>query len=244
MPSQRPTSSSARRRIGRPDCGLLEDDGSTALRPPSGSWPARRSSSASSPISVSQQPYGAASARRAGGVDRHMSDLAGDSPSTPVSGCAVDDDAAADADLAGEEDDVVDADARRPGAPRRARPDRPRWRPRSGPSGRHRTRARVARRAARRASPGSAPWIPARRAAGPRRRSPRPCRSRRPGRRCRRTRRCEADEVGSDLVDRRVAAGPVDARDCRRPRRRARRRAAPSESTLDLQGEDHGGARR
>ena len=62
---------------------------------------------ASSPTSVSKQPWPPQWQARPLGVDHHVADLAGIAPD-PGHGLAADDDPAAETDLAGEIDQVLD----------------------------------------------------------------------------------------------------------------------------------------
>ena len=130
MPSQRPTCvERGERRLGarlRPRASTASSRRDRA----SAGWPASARSSALADLGLPAADR-AAAARASGRVDRHVADLAG------VAGRAgqrapVDDQAAADADLARHVQHVVDADGRAAAVPRRGRPGRRRWRPRSG----------------------------------------------------------------------------------------------------------------
>ena len=177
--------------------------------PPSGGRPAR-TSSASSPTSVSQQPTEPHRQVDAGErVDGQVPDLAavaGDARQR----AAADDHPAADADLAGEEDRRRRCRSPHRAGARRGRRGRPRWRRTIGAGGRQRA-GQQPRRAARRASRGSERSTRSRRPAGRHRRRPR--RSRR-GRRCA---TCAAAPSASSARSAtmssgaRAPAGPLDA---------------------------------
>ena len=126
IPSQRPISSRAPRAVGRARLGLAP--GARRPRPGrrSAARPARRRSALLADLGLPAADRPAA-ARQAVRVDRHVADLAAVAGGADQR-LAVDDEPAADADLARQEQDVVGADGGSPAALPRGHRGRPRWR--------------------------------------------------------------------------------------------------------------------
>ena len=180
-----------------------------------------------SPTSVSQQPTEPQRHGWPSGLTV-MCPISPANPATPVSEAAVDDHAAADADLARDVQHVVDADGRAaPGLAQDARVgvvehgdrDRGRERPRE-----------ARRRAARRPSRGWGPSTRGRRCAGRRRRPPPRCR-RSASRRAPRSSPARAARSATTSSTDSSHPRPVDARTARASRRRGPTIATAIEST-------------
>ena len=150
-------------------------------------------------------------ARRADRVDRDVADLAAVARRRRSAGCAVDDQAAADADLAGDEQDVVRRRSRHRGGPRPGRRGRRRWRPGSAPARRERWARRSPSGTSFQPRFGAMETKPSARRTTPTIATPTPISG--PSTAGGREAGGQLGQVGGDLVDRDVAARSVDPDD-------------------------------